>query len=106
MFLGPQGALTLVIDPNLDEYSDVIVNDLISEGVILLVTNEPEAYQIDDLISLQPGTVTFVAVSSSLSFVSSPKYKIWPLPCTVNATLRFMPGNLLQLVKWKFDNLA
>lgn len=85
--------MSLVIDPNMNEYSNVIVNDLISEGVMLLVTNEPEAYQIDDLISLEPGTVAMVSLEASKSFVTRPKYQVWPLPCQRNANLRFMPGN-------------
>lgn len=85
--------MSLVIDPNLPQYSNVIVNDLISQGVMLLVTNEPEAYQIDDLISLEPGTVALVSLSVAKSYVTDPEYRVWPLPCKQNATLQYMPGN-------------
>ncbi len=85
--------MSLVIDPNMNEYSNVIINDLISEGVMLLVTNEPEAYQLDDMINLEPGSVALVSLEASNSFVTKPKYQVWPLPCKTNATLRYQPGS-------------
>jgi len=81
-----------VIDPNLSAYSNVVVNDLLASGIILLITNEPEAYQVDDLISLEPSTVALVSVEVVKSFVTKPDYKIWPLPCSPNAVLKYMAG--------------
>lgn len=102
---GPQGALSMVIDPNLQQYSNVVVNDLLASGIILLITNEPEAYQVDDLISLEPSTVALVSVEVIKSFVTKPDYRIWPLPCAPNATLKFMAGRCYVPYQIKLNHI-
>lgn len=92
ILIGPQGGMSLVMDPSLNQYSNVVVNDFISQGLMLLITNEPEAYQISDIIGLEPGSVTLVSISAVKSYVNKPAYQVWPLPCKLDAKLRFMPG--------------
>lgn len=103
LFLGLSGALSLVINTQAGEYANAIKNDLISQGAVLIVSNEPETFSVNDPVNLENGKSAFVAISAASSYFTPPSFPVWSYPCATNAKLRYIPGksNLRSLRYFK-----
>jgi len=95
VFAGPGNAVTLRLNPRLSDIRRPYYNDYLSDGLVVFVNAEPDAFWPTDPLVLEPHTSNFVSLNLETVGTVTPAVMVFPMPCRAKADFHYLMGTQL-----------